>query len=171
MEIRLAKQTDLCEIMSLFDRAREIMRSAGNTKQWVNGYPAEETITKDISTGNFWLCTDDDGTILGGFALVPGEEPTYRKIYEGAWLDDKTPYATIHRLAAVAPGRGLAAFCFEWCAARYPNLRADTHRDNLIMQHVLTKHGFRYCGIIYLAGGDERLAYQMLDINESKLSD
>ena len=28
------------------------------------------------------------------------------------------------------------------------------------MQRALEKSGFAYCGIIYLASGDERLAYQ-----------
>ena len=32
-----------------------------------------------------------------------------------------------------------------------------------IMQHVIQKHGFTYCGIIYLLSGDERLAYQKID--------
>jgi len=36
------------------------------------------------------------------------------------------------------------------------NIRIDTHRDNRIMQHVISKYGFTYCGIIYLANGDER---------------
>ena len=40
------------------------------------------------------------------------------------------------------------------------NIRIDTHRDNRIMRHNIEKHGFAYCGIIYLANGDERLAYQ-----------
>jgi len=40
------------------------------------------------------------------------------------------------------------------------NIRIDTHRDNKIMQHNILKHGFTYCGIIYLLSGDERLAYQ-----------
>ena len=31
------------------------------------------------------------------------------------------------------------------------------------MQHNIEKHGFTYCGIIYLANGDERLAYQKLN--------
>ena len=30
------------------------------------------------------------------------------------------------------------------------------------MQHLLSEHGFSYCGIIYLASGDERLAYQRI---------
>ena len=35
----------------------------------------------------------------------------------------------------------------------------DTHKDN-IMQYNIEKYGFTYCGIIYLASGDARLAYQ-----------
>ena len=50
------------------------------------------------------------------------------------------------------------AFCFSQDA----NIRIDTHRDNRIMQHNIEKYGFTYCGIIYLANGDERFAYQRL---------
>ena len=50
------------------------------------------------------------------------------------------------------------------CSSRDTNIRIDTHRDNRIMQHNIEKHGFTYCGIIYLANGDERLAYQKLNI-------
>ena len=42
------------------------------------------------------------------------------------------------------------------------NIRIDTHRDNKIMQHNLAKYGFEYCGIIHIASGAERLAYQRL---------
>ena len=31
-----------------------------------------------------------------------------------------------------------------------------------IMQHNILKHGFTYCGIIYLLSGDKRLAYQRI---------
>jgi hypothetical protein len=30
------------------------------------------------------------------------------------------------------------------------------------MQRALLKRGFKYCGIIYLESGDERLAYQRI---------
>ena len=30
------------------------------------------------------------------------------------------------------------------------------------MQHCIKQYGFTYCGIIYLANGDERLAYQKI---------
>ena len=31
-----------------------------------------------------------------------------------------------------------------------------------IMQHNILKHGFTYCGIIYLLSGDKRMAYQRI---------
>ena len=49
----------------------------------------------------------------------------------------------------------------DWCFGRTGNIRIDTHKDNAIMRHCLESYGFRYCGIIYLENGDERLAYQL----------
>ena len=54
----------------------------------------------------------------------------------------------------------LAGAIFDWCQKSSPNIRIDTHHDNRVMQHLLTKHGFTYCGLIYLKSGAERLAYQ-----------
>jgi hypothetical protein len=88
-------------------------------------------------------------------------EPTYAKIYEGAWLND-APYGVIHRIAVAEQGRGIIGFCIDECFSRCQNLRIDTHRDNLPMHRALTNRGFVYCGIIYLENGDERLAYQKL---------
>ena len=43
----------------------------------------------------------------------------------------------------------------------YGNIRIDTHRDNLVMQHLLADEGFSYCGVIHCWSGDERLAFQL----------
>ena len=78
----------------------------------------------------------------------------------GAWPDD-APYLTIHRLASNGKAHGVAKACFAFCAARGLALRIDTHRDNTVMQDLLRKNGFVYCGVIHLAeNGEERLAYQ-----------
>ena len=64
-------------------------------------------------------------------------------------------------MAVAVPGRGAAGFCMDWCFARCPNLRMDTHRDNAPMQRALAKNGFVYCGVIRLrSDGSQRLAYQ-----------
>ena len=43
-----------------------------------------------------------------------------------------------------------------------PHLRIDTHRNNLVMQHVVEKHGFSRRGIIFVEDGTERIAYERL---------
>ena len=52
--------------------------------------------------------------------------------------------------------------CLDWCAKQHPNLRADTHKDNIIMQNLLTRNGFIRCGIVYVSNGTARIAYQKI---------
>lgn len=148
--------------MDMVEQSRHIMRQSGNMEQWTNGNPRQELFETDIRNGNSYVCVDADGMVKGTFAFIRGIEPTYLKIYGGSWLND-APYAVIHRIAGTADSHGLADACLDWCYQQLPNLRIDTHRDNKIMQHILLKHGFSYCGIIYLADGSERLAYQVCD--------
>ena len=68
----------------------------------------------------------------------------------------------IHRIAVKYHGRGIADFCFNECFKQFPIIRIDTHEDNIPMQRCLSKNGFEYCGIIYLANGSKRLAYQKI---------
>lgn len=160
MTIRNARQEEIDTLMALFESGKRIMRKSGNMKQWTGNYPSIQQIEREIAAGYTHVCIDEQGQIVGTFAFIPGIDPTYLKIYEGAWVEDTRPYAVIHRLASTEESHGVADAVFSWCYGQVPNLRVDTHRDNLILQHILLKQGFRYCGIIYLANGDERLAYQ-----------
>lgn len=136
------------------------MRSDGNFGQWTGGYPSVEVLKADMERGSSYVILDSGSEIVGTFAFIPGIEPTYNYI-EGKWLTDG-PYATIHRLASGPESHGIARECFDWCWSRVQNLRIDTHADNSIMQHCILKYGFTYCGVIYLANGDPRLAYQKI---------
>ena len=159
--IREAKPADIPEIMQVMEAAKKIMRSSGNMHQWGDGYPSEAVIMSDIEKdGGFVI--EDGGNVVGYFAFLLSPEPTYEKIYDGNWLDDEKPYHVIHRIASLPDAHGIFKSIMEFCFARESNIRIDTHRDNTIMQHNIEKHGFAYCGIIYLASGDERLAYQKL---------
>jgi hypothetical protein len=68
----------------------------------------------------------------------------------------------VHRIGSYPEVHGVFASIMDWCFEADPNIRIDTHRYNLIMQHNILKHGFSYFGIILLASGDERLAYQKI---------
>ena len=111
--------------------------------------------------GGFVL--EEAGRIVGYFAFLPSPEPTYSKIYNGKWLDDKQPYHVVHRIASYQDVHGIFSSIMDFCFSHDSNIRIDTHLDNHIMQHNIEKHSFTYCGIIYLANGDERLAYQKLN--------
>ena len=78
--------------------------------------------------------------------------------------DEVQSYHVVHRIASYPDVHGIFSNIMDSCSSRDTNIRIDTHRDNRIMQHNIEKHGFTYCGIIYLANGDERLAYQKLNI-------
>ena len=138
------------------------MHENGNPNQWTDGYPSEDTILTDIArNGGFVM--EDNGTIVAYFAFLPSPEPTYNMIVGGTWLDKELPYHVIHRIASYPEVHGVFSGIISWCLEREHNLRIDTHRDNRIMQHCILKAGFQYCGIIHLANGDERLAYQMIN--------
>ena len=148
--------------MKVMEAAKTIMRQSGNMHQWGEGYPSEAVITADIEENGGFVIEDDDGKIVGYFAFLSSPEPTYARIYEGKWLDDEQPYHVVHRIASYQDVHGIFSSIMDFCFSHDSNIRIDTHKDNHIMQHNIEKHGFTYCGIIYLANGDDRLAYQRI---------
>ena len=159
--IREAKPTDITDIMQVMEAAKKIMRSSGNMHQWGDGYPSEVVIFNDMERHGGYVI-EDVGRIVGYFAFLSYPEPTYSKIYDGKWLDDTPSYHVVHRIASYPDTHGIFSSIMDFCFSHDTNIRIDTHRDNKIMQHNILKHGFTYCGIIYLVNGDERLAFQKL---------
>ena len=172
MIIRPANASDLPALRPVFEAAKAIMRADGNPDQWsAPGFPPDSLLLRDIARGGGYVIDSGDLSVIssgaeGGveksprayFALLPSPEPTYDRI-DGAWLTDE-PYGVIHRIASYPEDHGIFAAIIDFAAARYAHLRIDTHRDNRIMRHLIEKHGFTYCGIIWLEDGSERLAYE-----------
>ena len=163
MMIRRATIQDLEQIMQIYARAVQYMQASGNPNQWVAGYPSRTLIEEDIARGVSYV-VDRDSVIEAVFSYIEGEDPTYRQIEQGMWRTNGS-YGTVHRLASAGRIRGVAEICFSWCAEQAKlhgcsSLRADTHQDNRIMQHLLQKNGFVYCGVIHLANGAPRLAFE-----------
>ncbi len=160
MKIRPATSADVESANEIYKSARAFMRESGNPNQWTDSYPSDKDISEGIPNGTSYVC-EDDGEIVATFYFHMGEDPTYRNIYGGKWLNDE-PYAVIHRIAVKHHGKGIGGFIYRECFKIRPNLRIDTHRDNLPMQRSLERAGFKRCGIIYLENGDERIAYQKI---------
>ncbi|MBQ4070960.1 MAG: GNAT family N-acetyltransferase [Clostridia bacterium] len=160
MIIRPTTAADLDAAEKIYADARTFMRAAGNPTQWLVGGPSRATLLEDIERGGSYV-VEEDGEILAVFYFKREKDPTYTEIHEGRWLDGEE-YAVIHRIAVAdsARGRGVASFVFSECFKMHPNLKIDTHRDNIPMQRALYRSGFVRCGIIYLENGEERFAFQ-----------
>lgn len=157
--IRTAKIADIDRIMEIYRVGKEIQIKSGNPNQWQNGYPRREIIEEDIKKEQCYVA-DREGTIDGVFCFHIGEDPDYRHISEGQWLNNDE-YGVIHRLASA--GRGVFKEMLEWCRGKISNIKIDTHEDNSIMKHLLLSNGFKYCGKVYIDGVLERIAFQISD--------
>lgn len=163
MMIRNTRMEELEEVMCIYAQAAQYMAQTGNPNQWELGYPQRELIADDIGRGVSYVL-EHEGQIEAVFAYMEGEDAAYARIENGAWRSAGL-YGTVHRLASARRQRGMARQCFLWCeeqAAAHgcSSLRVDTHMDNRVMQHILTCGGFAYCGVIRLADGAPRLAYE-----------
>ncbi len=187
MTIRHATEADLDAMMAMVAHSRSLMRASGNMEQWT-GYPTAEDLREDIGRGvsfvvgegcdsneecgmmNEELRGDANNSsfniqhstlrLSATFALVPGVEPTYGYIDHGRWIDERTPYATLHRMAKAPGAKGVSGVVFAYAKQHYPYLRVDTHADNGPMRHILEKEGFVESGVVYMDDGSPRVAYE-----------
>jgi RimJ/RimL family protein N-acetyltransferase len=157
--IRHGNIEDLETIMSIYESARQFMRSRGNASQWANGYPSEDLLRDDIAKGHLFVGCNSTDQILYVFAFIIGEDPTYQVI-DGAWLNDR-PYGTIHRLASAGITTGVFQQCLKYCLTQIDEIRIDTHENNAPMRNAIERANFKRCGIICVADGTPRIAYQL----------
>jgi hypothetical protein len=158
VNIRYATAQDLEKVMAIYAYARIQMKKNGNTNQWGDSRPSAKTVNADINRHNSFLITED-GEICGVFAFMIGKDPTYAIIENGNWLNDE-PYGVIHRIASNGRCKGIMDFVLNYCESQIDNIRIDTHKDNVIMQHILERHHYTKCGTIYADDGTPRIAYQ-----------
>lgn len=161
MLLRKTKNEDIDHVMHIINQAKTYLKDH-HINQWQDGYPNEDMILHDIKNDEAYVL-ENDGKIVGTCMVSIHGDPCYNYI-DGKWLLN-SPYICIHRIAVAEEykGQGLAKNILDQAIALYPNyysLRMDTHDHNISMQRFLEKYGFQYCGIITLASGDKRRAYE-----------
>lgn len=157
-EVHPAGERDMQRIEEIYAYARAFMAANGNPNQWGTTHPPREQLERDIAEGNLYVVTAEE-RIHGVFYFYLGADPTYAHIENGAWHADR-PYGTIHRIAGDGSG-GILRAAVAFGKRRTDYLRIDTHEDNIVMQHAVEKQGFRRCGIIHIADGSPRIAYDL----------
>jgi len=163
--IRKTKSEDVDVLMSIYAEAQDFMAVNGNPNQWGHHHPKRALIEQDVVNQVGYAVvhveTTPDGPkeiIDGTFAFILEKDPTYSYI-EGKWLNEE-PYGTIHRIASRTSAHGIFEAAVAFAKSQTRNIRIDTHADNQPMQHLIHKYGFTYCGIIYVADGTPRVAFQ-----------
>lgn len=166
MEFRKSKIEDIPMMMEIIKQAQNYFKSK-DIDQWQDGYPNEENLREDIIQGESYVMLLDDKIVATAAISFRGES-TYNEIYRGNWLSDRE-YAVVHRVAVNDDykGQGLSHKIIEFSQKKckelgYSSIKIDTHKDNFVMRSLLEKNGFKYCGIILLEDGAERVAYEKL---------
>lgn len=161
---RKAEGKDFCRIMELIDEAKAFLRAQG-VDQWQNGYPNEDAVQGDLAEGAGYVMETEKG--VQGYACVSfSGEPCYEAL-QGEWLSIQ-PYVVIHRMAISndCKGKGAAGAFFGFaqslCEERQiHSMKVDTDADNKMMQQVLKKLGFTYCGTVCF-DNSEKIAFEKL---------
>jgi len=162
MQLRLANYSDITPIWEILQQAIEQRRLDGS-EQWQNGYPNEQTVQDDITSGYGYVVTDNNA-IIAYAAVIFGVEPAYEEI-NGKWLTNGD-YVAVHRVATSnsVKGKGVATKLFKLLEDlslehNVYSIKVDTNFDNIPMLRILEKLDYAYCGEIFF-GGAPRKAFE-----------
>ena len=147
IKIRKTQPTDITILMDIFEQAKHIMRKDGNMLQWRGNYPSREIVIADIEQGNSYVCTDDTEEIIGTFAFIRGNDPTYTHIYEGKWVKIRFltasftagKYRTQQRSGQCLPAMVLRTNTQPTCryppGQSYPAIHTEEARIQILRHH------------------------------------
>ena len=170
MEVREIRIEEIEKVMEIINDAIAFLKP--QSKQWQQGYPNVDSMTKDILNHNlFGVYSNNQLTCLA--ALIIGKDKTYVNMVEGKWnIDANDKDLVIHRIAVSNKYRGkgfakeLMIFAENYAKEnKCVSIKVDTHRANLPMQNLLLSSGYSYQGIIDLNRNEEdqlRLAYELV---------
>ena len=164
LDLVKAKEGDLPRVINFIDSARAALKADG-VDQWQGKDPTPEDLLENIKAGCCYFFKDD--AVAGMAVLKEGADATY-DVIDGKWLTDGD-YLTIHQFVVDCErkGEGMSRRMMEriFAYARFkgiPAIRIDTHADNFRMRGLIESSGFTYCGIITVADGTERVAYEQV---------
>lgn len=162
MLLRKATMKDVDSILYIITLAKQYFKD-NHIDQWQNGYPNKESTINDIENGHSYVICDNE-KVIATAAIIADVDPNYAIIENGQWLSNY-PYVCVHRVACLPDykGQGIAGkFLSHAKVMGRKSVRIDTHADNISMQKMILKNGFTYCGIVYMADGALRNAYEWI---------
>ena len=163
MIFRKATTEDIDTIERMIKAASGRLGAAG-IDQWQRGYPNRNSIEKDVEADVGMVLALGNEILAYGAVIFTGEL-AYDDLTGGQWLTNGE-YAVVHRLCVseIFVGMGFAKQFMSaveaMAAERVKSFRIDTHPDNKIMQNLVERMGFTYCGDVVIES--RRLAYEKI---------
>lgn len=163
MIFRRATKEDIEIIVGLVESASKRLGAAG-IDQWQRGYPNRASVERDVENGVGMVLCEGASIIAYGAVIFTGE-PAYDDLTGGEWLTSGE-YAVVHRLCVseIFVGMGFSKQFMHAAEAmaseRVRSMRIDTHPENKIMQGLIQRLGYTYCGDVVIES--RRLAYEKI---------
>ena len=164
MIFRKATVEDVSAVAEIMAAASRRLGAAG-IDQWQRGYPNRASVERDVADGVGMVLCEGDTIIVYGAVIFFSGEPAYDDLTGGEWLT-AGDYACVHRLCVneIFVGMGFSKHFMMAAEAmaseRVKSIRIDTHPENKIMQGLIQRLGYTYCGDVVIES--RRLAYEKI---------
>lgn len=166
MEFRLAKEIDKEIIEKIYDDGSKKLKSLGINQWQGKDMPNLDNFQELINNKNIFVL-EDHGKVVST-VIIYDYDIDYEKNLDGKWNSPK-PYVALHRIGTlgseVKKGYGRKVIELAESYARennFKSVRIDTHRGNKTMQGLLKSLNYKYVGLVYLSGKNERLAFEKI---------
>ena len=164
MELRLASEDDREIILQIYDDGSRRLKSLGLDQWQGQDKPNLDNFKELIDNKNIFVL-EDQGQVVST-VIIYDYDIDYENNLDGTWQSPR-PYVALHRIGTLESeykkGYGKKIIEMSESYARennFKSVRIDTHRGNKTMQGLLKSLNYKYVGLVYLSGKNERLAFE-----------
>ena len=166
MEFRLAKEIDKEKIEKIYEDGSEKLKSLRIDKWQGEDKPNLNNFSNLIKNKNIYVL-EDNGKIVST-VIIYKFDYDYENNLDSSWTSNGS-YVAFHRIGTLSAecekgyGRKIIEFAEKFARENnFNSVRIDTHRKNIKMQNLLKNLHYKYVGLVYLNGKNERLAFEKL---------
>ncbi len=164
MELRLAREDDREIILQIYDDGSKKLKALGLDQWQGKDKPNLDNFEKLIANKNIFVL-DDGGKVVSS-VIIYDYDIDYENNLDGRWQSPK-PYVALHRIGTLESqckkgyGRKIIELAESYARENhFKSVRIDTHRGNKTMQGLFKSLNYKYVGLVYLSGKNERFAFE-----------
>lgn len=164
MELRLARENDREIILEIYEDGSRKLKSLGLDQWQGQDKPNLDNFKELIENKNIFVL-EDQGKVVST-VIIYDFDVDYENNLDGTWQSPK-PYVALHRIGTLESeykkgyGKKIIEMSESYAIENsFKSVKIDTHRGNKTMQGLLKSLNYKYVGLVYLSGKNERLAFE-----------